>query len=82
MYLTAALFVGTLVAIVAIYAVLHKRELLPEAPTVVAETPAAVVDDANEQATYSSETIESLRGEWLKLAFGVSRFDYQILGEH
>jgi HD-like signal output (HDOD) protein len=82
MYLTAALFVGTLVAIVAIYAVLRKRELVPDAPTVMVQTPPASVDEANEQATYSSETIESLRGEWLKLAFGVSRFDYQILGEH
>src|SRR4051812_32300509 len=84
MYLTAALFVGTLAAIVAAYAVYHKRQLIPETRTVQPETPATVptVDTTNEGATYSTEMIESLRGEWLKLAFGVPRFDYQILGEH
>jgi HD-like signal output (HDOD) protein len=82
MYLTAALFVGTLIAIVAAYAVFHKRQLLPEVPTLEPVAEPAPIDDAMEPATYTTETIESLRGEWLKIAFGVSRFDYQILGEH
>lgn len=84
MYLTAALFVGTLAAIVAAYAIYHKRQLIPETRNVQPEPPATVptVDTANTAATYSTEMIESLRGEWLKLAFGVPRFDYQILGEH
>jgi len=84
MYLTAALFVGTLAAIVAAYAIYRRRQLVTDIPTITAEPLAAlpVLDDTVATATYSTETIESLRGEWLKLAFGVPRFDYQILGEH
>ncbi len=85
MYLTAALFVGTLVAIVAAYAFVRKRQLVPELTVIREEPPPqpeAAVENSSPQASYSTEAIESLRGEWLKLAFGVPRFDYQILGEH
>jgi HD-like signal output (HDOD) protein len=84
MYLTAVLFVGTLAAIVAAYAIYRKRQLVPEIPVINPDPPTLPppVDSTNALATYSTETIESLRGEWLKLAFGVTRFDYQIFGEH
>lgn len=42
----------------------------------VADAPAA------DAATYSTEATEAILADCLKLAFGVARFDYNIIGEH
>ena len=41
-----------------------------------------VVQSGSEQIAYSTEAIDEASGQVLKLAFGVTRFDYQIFADH
>ncbi len=56
-------------------------DLLVESPASKHESQGEAVSP-DEPPPYSSEIIEALFDESFKLAFGVARFDYQIMGEH
>ena len=77
--LAAALAIG------GIYAVRRRASERSAADTPAAPAPggeSAAAEPARVERTDVEEAIESARSECLKLAFGVQRFDYQILGEH
>jgi HD-like signal output (HDOD) protein len=81
MALTVLLLIAVGCIAAAVWIAVRRRARNSAPPAVPTLTIAAVPDEATE-ASYVNEAIDNAAGEWFKLAFGVSRFDYRILGEH
>lgn len=72
-------------AVLTFLAVRTRDDLRPHETTVVlqpAEQPVAEPAAAPAEIGYTSEATEEALTQYFKLAFGVVRFDYHILGEH
>jgi HD-like signal output (HDOD) protein len=64
---------------------LRVRRTAVDAPTAAdpaAQLPEAPADAPSDDPPYSTDATEAVQAECYNVAFGVARFDYQILGEH
>jgi len=84
---TLALLVTLAIAAAGFAAVfLLRRRTRAEPPAISSNRPIAkddeVVPSTDESITYSTDAIDEASNQVLKLAFGVTRFDYQIFADH
>lgn len=78
-----AILVGLLAAIIAVVLLARRRRSeVPAASSRQIRGDAASAADDSTAIPYATEATDNIAGECLKIAFGVARIDYQIMGEH
>ncbi|MET0987680.1 MAG: HDOD domain-containing protein [Steroidobacteraceae bacterium] len=81
MQLIALVILLAIIAAVGVVA-LRKRRQRTRQPATALQAQTATVEETDGPASYTTPAISEVRDECFKLAFGVPRFDYLILGEH